>query len=384
MTGIEVVHPTSSSELSEVIAAASNDGAKLRIRGGGSKDTIGGPTPTARTLDMSAFSGVVDYDPPELILTAKAGTPLAEIEALLAAEEQMLAFDPYDHGSMLGKQAGAATIGGVISAGVSGPRRLTAGAARDHLLGFKATSGRGESFKAGAKVVKNVTGFDLSKLIAGSWGRLVAITELTLKVMPRPKTRKTILLRGLDPETAVRMMARALGSTADVNTAAHLPSWGDAPMTMFRLDGFPESVSARIDTLTALIGDKFAFESLGDDASDTAWDDIRDVTILPGNGPLWRVVIPPSKAPEFVATFTDAEWLMDWAGGLVWVATAEDPTLLRDAAAAAGGNATLIRADAAMRSNIATFHPQPRGVAALETQIRRAFDPAGVFETGRF
>jgi len=378
------LRPTTTDELCDVIASAARDEAKLRIRGGASKDSIGGPTPTARTLDMSAFSGVVDYDPPELVLTARAGTPLAEIESLLAAEEQMLAFDPYDHGPMLGKPASAATIGGVISAGVSGPRRLTAGAARDHLLGFKATSGRGESFKAGAKVVKNVTGFDLSKLIAGSWGRLVAITELTLKVMPRPRTRKTVMLRGLDPETAVRTMARALGSPADVSTAAHLPSWGDAPTTMFRLDGFPDSVSARIDTLAALIGDKFALESLGDDASDTAWNEIRDVTILPVGGPLWRVVIPPSKAPEFVATLTDAEWFMDWAGGLVWIATAGDPTILRDAATAAGGHATLIRADAAMRSTIATFQPQPRSVAALETQIRRTFDPAGIFETGRF
>lgn len=212
----------------------------------------------------------------------------------------------------------------------------------------------------------------------------MAITELTLKVMPRPRTRKTVMLSGLDPETAVSTMARALGSPADVSTAAHLPSWRDAPMTILRLDGFPDSVSARIDTLAALIGDKFALESLGDDASDTVWNEIRDVTILSGNGPLWRVVIPPSKASEFVADLTDADWFMDWAGGLVWVATAEDPNTLRTAAAAAGGHAMLVRADATMRERVPAFQPQANGVQALEIQIRRAFDPTGVFETGRF
>lgn len=384
MTIIEELHPASNSELAELITAAANDGEKLRVRGGGSKDAIGAATPTARTLDMSGFSGVVDYDPPELVLTARAGTPLAEIKALLAAEQQMLAFDPWDHGPMLGESIGAATIGGVTSAGVSGPRRLISGAARDHLLGFEAVSGGGEIFKAGAKVVKNVTGFDLSKLIAGSWGRLVAMTELTLKVVPKPRTRKTLLLRGLDPEAAVAMMARALGSAADVSATTHLQSWRDAPATVFRLDGFPPSVAARIDTLTALIGDKFALESLDDDASDALWDEIRDVTILPRNGPLWRIVVAPSKAPAFVAALSDTKWFMDWAGGLVWAATAEDATKVRTAAADSGGHATLIRADAAVRAAISTFHPQASGVEALETQVRRAFDPAGVFETGRF
>jgi len=380
----DTLRPTTTDELCDAIASAASDGTKLGIRGGGSKEAIGAPTPTARTLDMSGFSGVLDYDPPELVLTVSAGTLLSEIEALVAAEEQMLAFDPYDHGPMLGGAAGAATIGGVISAGVAGPRRLTSGGARDHLLGFKAVSGHGDVFKAGAKVVKNVTGFDLSKLIAGSWGRLVAITELTLKVVPRPKMRKTMLLRDLGPEAAVGIMARALGSPADVSAAAHLPSWRGAPTTVFRLDGFPPSVAARIDTLAALIGDKYAFESLDDDASNALWDDIRDVALLPNNRPLWRVVIAPSKAPAFVAALTDVEWLLDWAGGLVWAASAEDPTALRAAATAAGGHATLIRADAAMRAAVSAFHPQAISVEALEARIRRAFDPAGVFETGRF
>ena len=380
----DTLSPTTPAELCDAIASAASDGTKLRIRSGGSKDSIGRMVPAVSTLDLSSFSGVVDYDPPELVLTVGPGTPLAEINALVAGENQMLAFDPYDHGPMLGKTACAATIGGVISAGVSGPLRLSAGAARDHLLGFKATTGRGESFKAGAKVVKNVTGFDLSKLITGSWGRLVAITELTLKVVPRPRTRKTVLLRGLNPETAVGIMARALGSPAGVSAAAHLQRWQGAPATVLRLDGFPASVAARINTLTALIGKQCACEALDDDASYALWDGIRDVTLLPGTGPLWRIVVAPAQAPALVAALTDAEWFMDWAGGLIWAATAEDPAMLRRAAATLGGHATLIRADAEMRARVATFHPQPHGLSELESRLRRAFDPNGVFETGRF
>lgn len=380
----DAIRPTTTDELCDAIAAAVRDEAKLRIRGGGSKETIGAPTPTARTLDMSGFSNVVDYDPPELVLTVSAGTLLSDIETLVAAEEQMLAFGPYDHGPMLSGTAGAATIGGVISAGVSGPRRLSGGGARDHLLGFKAVSGHGDIFKAGAKVVKNVTGFDLSKLIAGSWGRLVAITELTLKVVPRPKMRKTFLLHGLDPSAAVEMMSRVLGSPVDLSAAAHTPSWRDTPVTAFRLDGFPPSVAARANTLTTLVGAAHSIEPLDDDAGDALWKDIRNATVLTNDAPLWRIVIAPGKAPAFVAALTGAEWLMDWAGGLVWAATAEDPETLRAAAVAAGGHATLIRADAAMRSAVPAFQPQASGVEALETQIRRAFDPAGVFETGRF
>lgn len=380
----DTLRPTTTNELCDAIASAASDGSKLRIRGGGSKDAIGASTPTAHALDISGFSGVTDYDPPELVLTMKAGTRLSEIKALVAAEEQMLAFDPYDHGRMLGGEADSATIGGVISAGVSGPRRLSGGGARDHVLGFTAVSGRGEIFKAGAKVVKNVTGFDLSKLITGSWGRLVAITELTLKVVPRPKISNTMLLQGLDPRAAVGLMSGALGSSAAVNAAAHIQNWRGAPTTVFRLDGFPPSVAARVNTLISLIGDTHSFESLDPDMSDALWNNIRNAAFLPKDRPLWRIVIAPGKAPGLVAALSEAEWLLDWAGSLVWAATAEDPGKLRAAAAAAGGHAMLIRADETMRANLAAFHPQPSGVEALEAQVRRAFDPAGVFETGRF
>lgn len=364
-----MLRPSNIEELCEIVSA----GGKLRLRGGGTKDMIGAPC-DAQVVDMRGFAGVVDYDPPELVLTVGAGTPLAEIEALIAGEGQMLAFDPFDHGAMLGNDGGA-TIGGVIAAGVAGPARLSRGGARDHLLGFTAVSGRGETFVAGAKVVKNVTGYDLPKLMAGSWGRLAALTELTLKVLPAPRTRLTLVMRGLDTAGAVAAMARAMGSAAEVTAAAHLPDWRGGAMTALRLDGFAESVAARAAMLPE-------FEALED--GDALWLTVRDATPLPHEWPLWRLIVASGKAPGVIAALPDAEWLLDWAGGLIWLASNADPVAIRAAAEAAGGHATLVRANEAMRRTVPALHPQPPALAAIEQRVRRAFDPDGVFETGRF
>lgn len=370
-----MLRPTDITELCEIAAAGNGP---FRLRGGGSKDAIGAPSEAA-VIDMRGFAGVVDYDPPELVLTVRAGTPLAEIQALVAGEGQMLAFEPFDHAALLGGTPGQATIGGVIASGVAGPARLSRGAARDHLLGFTGVSGRGERFVAGAKVVKNVTGYDLPKLITGSWGRLAAITELTLKVLPAPRARTTLVARGLDPVTAVAAMARAMGSAAEVSAAAHLPAWEGGAVTAIRLDGFPNSIPARADTLHRQID---GLEPIDDDTA--FWDAVCHATPLPRDKPLWRVVVPGRNAPALVAALPDSEWLFDWAGGLVWLASDADPQAIRTAATNAGGHAMLIRADAAMRAAVPAFHPQPAPLAALETKVRRAFDPAGLFETGRF
>lgn len=366
-----MLRPSFIDELCEIVAGAT----KLRLRGGGSKDAVGAPD-DAQIVDMRGFAGVVDYDPPELVLTVGAGTPLAEIELLLASERQMLAFDPFDHGAMLGGAAGAATIGGVVAAGVAGPARLSRGGARDHLLGFTAVSGRGERFVAGAKVVKNVTGYDLSKPIAGSWGRLVAVTELTLKVLPRPVTQHTLAVRGLDVRAAVTAMAAAMGSAAEVSAAAHLPDWRGEAVTAVRLDGFPASVAARAAMLPG-------FDALDDAEGEALWDAVRFAKLLDPARPLWRLIVAAGQAPDVVAGFGE-EWLLDWAGGLIWLASDADPAAIRAAAVAAGGHATLFRADAAMRAAVPMLHPQPAAYAALEARVRAAFDPRGVFDTGRF
>lgn len=368
-----MTRPATIDDLCALIADAHATGTKLRLRGGGTKDAIGAPC-DAQIVDMRGFAGVVDYDPPELVLTVGAGTPLAEIERLVASEGQMLAFDPFDHGAMLGNDGGA-TIGGVIAAGVAGPARLSRGGARDHLLGFTAVSGRGDRFVAGAKVVKNVTGYDLSKLMAGSWGRLAALTELTLKVLPAPRARRTLAMRGLDATGAAAAMAGALGSAAEVTAAAHLPDWRGEAVTALRLDGFAESVAARAAMLPG-------FEAIED--GDALWLAVRDASPLPRGWPLWRLVVAPGKAAGVIAALPGAEWLFDWAGGLIWLASDAVPAAIRSAAEAAGGHATLVRAGEAMHRAVPALHPQPSALAAIEARVRRAFDPDGVFETGRF
>jgi glycolate oxidase FAD binding subunit len=379
--------PSTSNDVIDAIADAVRADAPLEIRGGGSKAAIGAPR-NAPILDMSGFDAVIDYDPAELVLTAGAGTPLSVISALVESENQMLAFEPFDHGPLLGQVAGAATIGGVIAAGVAGSRRVSGGGARDHLLGFEGISGRGERFVAGAKVVKNVTGYDLPKLAAGSWGRLFAMTQLTLKVLPRGRESATCIVEGLSPTQAVAAMARAMGSQADVSAAAYLPAAlaGGASLTALRVEGFGPSVAARCTMIEAALAEFGAVGRVDAATAGKVWADLRTLAPLAGTAPLWRIATPPSTAPSLVAALEPfgAQWLFDWAGGLTWLTLDGDPARVRAAAAAASGHAILVRAPEAMRRIVPALHPQANGVAALEARVRRAFDPNGVFETGRF
>lgn len=381
----QLMSPTRESDIADAVADAQRGGERLMITGGGTKSGVGRAV-EARALSLSGLAGIVDYDPPELVLTVLPGTPLAEIEALVAAERQMLAFEPFDHAAML-RGNGAATIGGVVAAGAAGSRRVSAGAARDHMLGFRAVNGRGEAFVAGAKVVKNVTGYDLPKLAAGSWGRLFALTELTLKVMPRPETSGTWFLAGLDPADAVAAMAAAMGSQSDVACAAHRPASAGTPaLTAIRLEGFEPSVNARGAMLESLLARFGAAHRAPEAEAATYWADLRTLAPLGQTRDLWRINVAPSRGPAVVAALSDcgADWLMDWAGGLIWAAVTGRSAEVRAAAAAAEGHASLLRADAAIRAEISAFHPPAPGFARLEERVRRAFDPAGVFETGRF
>lgn len=379
--------PTREDEIADAIADAVRDGTTLAISGGGSKAGFGANSSTCN-LAMNGFAGVVDYDPAELVLTVRPGTPLSEIQTLVASQAQMLAFEPFDHGPIYGRAVGAATIGGVVAAGVAGSQRVSSGGARDHLLGFRAVSGAGEAFVAGAKVIKNVTGFDLPKLAAGSWGRLFAMTELTLKVLPSPRVTATRLIEGLSMAQALKAMAMAMGSQAEIAAAAHLPGHrpGERGLTAFRLQGFGPSVSARCAMLEALLGAMGRVETPGDDEAAGLWSDLRTLAPVGSDRTLWRINVAPSAAQAVVSALRPlgAEWMLDWAGGLIWLGFDGDPNAVRDAAALGGGHATLVRASDEVRAAVPTFHPAAPGVAALEERVRRAFDPKGVFETGRF
>src|SRR5215813_10258866 len=283
----DTLKPRDVKDIEDTVQWAVGNEKALDLIGHGSKRAIGRPAQSDLTLDLSGLTGVTLYEPEELVLAARAGTPLAEIEALIAAQGQMLAFEPMDYAPLLGGPSGRATIGGVLAANLSGPRRLKAGAARDHFLGFSAVSGRGESFKSGGRVVKNVTGYDLCKLLAGSWGTLAAMTDVTIKTLPRPETEATVLVLGLAPARAADAMAAAMGSSGDVSGAAHL----DAALavrasddlaigqsvTALRLEGVGPSVAHRKSALEDLLKSFGMLASLDETQSRAFWRAIRDV-----------------------------------------------------------------------------------------------------------
>ncbi len=367
-----MLEPRDANDLRQIVADAVAAGKKLELSGGGTRADFGAPRDAA-AVSLAALAGIVDYDPAELVLTVRPGTPLADVQALVASEGQMLAFEPWG-------DAGA-TIGGSVAAGAAGSRRVTAGSARDHLLGFTAVSGRGDSFVAGAKVVKNVTGFDLPKLMAGSWGRIGAMTELSLKVLPRPRLTQTLAAEGLSPAAAHAAMACALGSNADVSAAAHL----SRGITLLRVAGFAPSVEARCIALPGLLREHCALAKIDEAEAAPLWAEAMTGAQLSG-AVHWRIHLPPRRAPDLLAALDPLgiDWAMDWGGGRVWIALGQADTRVRTVAAGFGGEAALVRADAAMRAAVPALHPRAPGLAALEQRVRRAFDPAGVFATGRF
>ena len=395
-------------DVEQVVRTAIAGDQPLEIIGHGSKRRIGQPMATNAVLDLSALNAVIAYEPNELIITVQAGAPLADVLALIDAKNQQFAFDPMDTAPLLGT-AKIGTIGGMIGAGLAGPRLIKAGGARDHLLGAHAVSGFGDSFKTGGKVVKNVTGYDLCKLLAGSWGTLAVMTEVTLKVMPRPESERTLILRGLDDVTANRAMTAALGSPFDVSGAAHLPNsvfrpaadglagltQQGAAVTLVRLEGIAASVASRAASLAGLLAPFGAVETIEDTASLELWTAIRDVLPFAADGalgawPVWRIVCPPASGGalgQALARETGGDVIYDWGGGLIWAAVPPKPdaraSVVRQRVDAAGGHAMLIRGADEVRGQVDVFHPQAPGLAALAERVRHSFDPRCILNRGR-
>ena len=385
--------PADESELVAIVQQALATEEPFELVAGGSKRGLGRPLQMPHVLDLGAFAGIRDYEPAELVLTAGAATPLSMIEAALDQAHQMLAFEPGDWRALYGARDTAPTLGGVLACNLAGPRRIRQGAARDHFLGLKAVSGRGEAFKAGGRVVKNVTGYDLCKLMAGSYGTLAALTEVSVKVLPRPEATRTVVLFGLDTTRAVAAMTQALNSSHELTGAAHLPAAvapGGKATTLARVEGPAPSVEARAGALRRELATFGDAQILGDEASLPLWRDIRDVAPFAAfpDAAIWRVSIAPSAAPALIAALEKAlapRWFLDWGGGLAWLAVAavQDGGAAAIRAALGDGHATLIRAGDALRASIAVFQPQSRGVAALSARVKESFDPKRLFNRGR-
>jgi glycolate oxidase FAD binding subunit len=395
-------------DVEEVVRAAIANEQPLEVIGHGTKRGIGHAMATNAVLDVSGLSAVTSYEPNELIVTLQAGAPLADVLSLIDSKNQQFAFEPMNTAPLLGTPA-LGTVGGMIAAGLAGPRRIRAGGARDHLLGAHAVSGFGESFKTGGKVVKNVTGYDLCKLLAGSWGTLSVMTEVTLKVMPKPEAERTLLLRGLDEAAANRAMTVALGSPYDVSAAAHLPKSGfrarskglgelagdGEALTVLRLEGITASAVHRAGSLRTLLAPFGTASLVEDGASEALWATIRDVLPFASGGavgdwPVWRIVCPPASGAALgteLVRETGGEAIYDWGGGLIWAALPPKgdahALAVRRRAAAFGGHAALIRAAEEVRRDVDVFHPQAAGIAALGERVRASFDPKAILNRGR-
>jgi glycolate dehydrogenase FAD-binding subunit len=408
-TSVDTLRVRDAQDVEQVVRAAIASEQPLEIIGHGSKRLIGQPMATNALLDLSALNAVTSYEPSELIITVQAGAPLADVQSLIDSKNQQFAFEPVDTAPLLGT-ASKATIGGMLGAGFAGPRRIKAGGARDHLLGAHGVSGFGDSFKAGGRVVKNVTGYDLCKLLAGSWGTLAVMTEVTLKVMPRPESERTVVLHGLDDLTANRAMTAALGSPFDVSGAAHVPKsalqrpvnglgkhgWPSEALTVLRLEGILASVEHRAAALRGLLAPFGAGQIIEDDAASAGiWHSVRDVMPFATSGamgawPVWRIVCPPAAGGALghrLSQETGGDVLYDWGGGLIWAALPPKPDAqaltVRQHVNALGGHATLVRASDELRRKVDVFHPQPAGLAALSERVRQSFDPKSILNRGR-
>jgi glycolate oxidase FAD binding subunit len=368
-------------DVEDVVRAAIASEQPLEIIGHGSKRLIGQPMVTNALLDVSALNAVTSYEPNELIITVQAGAPLADVESLIDSRNQQFAFEPINTAPLLGAPD-VGTIGGMIGAGLAGPRRIKAGGVRDHLLGAHGVSGYGDSFKAGGRVVKNVTGYDLCKLLAGSWGTLAVMTEVTIKVLPAPRTELTLMLFGLDDRRAGEAMTLALNAPVELSGAAHLPQAaaaraplkGEMAVTALRLEGFAASVAARAEHLVWALKGFGRLEQLDGQHSGDFWRQVREVEAFHKDPrPLWRISVPPASGWR-VAEAAPGEALYDWGGGLVWLLSQADP---RPAARALGGHATLYRGQGP------AFEPLDGALAALTARVKAAFDPKNVLNPGR-
>ena len=392
--------PATEAEACEAIAEARAGRRILTIEGSGSKRMIGRPVAADAVLSSAGLTGITVYNPAELVLTARAGTPMPVIMEALADGGQHLPFEVPDHGALLGTNA-AQTIGGIAATNLSGPRRFVAGAARDSLLGVRFVNGSGEAVKSGGQVMKNVTGLDLVKLMAGSWGTLGLLTEVSFKVLPAAPTERTLAVSGADGHEATALMARAMATSCEVSGAAFLPEalagripalTGLGAVTLLRLEGFADSIAERLSRLRERLATRLALTELDADRSGAAWAAVRDVTPFADGtlSPVWKISCAPAAGHRIVSAIEasrEAEAFLDWQGGLVWLRfSGERPesALVRKALADhGGGHATLMRATGTVRAATEVFQPEAPAVSALTERVRASFDPDGVFNSGR-
>src|SRR5262245_961444 len=397
------MRPVDEREFSRLLAEATAASTPVALAGAGTKASVGRPMNATTHLSTRALRGITLYEPNEMVMSARAGTSLAQIEDALSARRQMLAFEPIELACLGDGKAGEGTIGGVFATNLSGSRRIRAGAARDHLLGVRAVSGRGEVFKSGGRVMKNVTGLDLCRGLAGSWGTLAVMCEVTFKVQPMPEETATLILLGLPDEIAVEVLCEAMTTPYEVSGAIHLqPSlvarlWHEGlrgqghAVTALRLENFAKSVAYRKARLKEHLKAYGEIHALDTDNSLAFWGELRQLSVLQmSDAPLWRIATAPTAGPKGVAAisaYMRCRALYDWSGGLVWAevlpTTDAGAADIRRVIATHGGHATLIRAEPQVRAAVEVFQPLEAGLERLSRRLKATFDPAGILNPGR-
>ncbi len=369
----------------------------LLIEGNGTKSAMMRPVQAARTLSTAALSGVTLHAPKELIISAWAGTPLPEVEATLATANQYILAEPPDLSALLGASGEPQTLGGVVATNLSGPRRIAWGAMRDHVMGIRAVTGHAEVIRSGGRVLKNVTGLDLCKLLTGSHGTLGVITEITLKVLPMPEATGTLVLPGLDAVAGVAALSAALGSPFGVSGAAWLPAEAAAradgldhanqSVALIRIEEFAPSVAYRLGRLRDQLMANGA-TILDTETSRAVWKSVRDAQPLAGNEAVWRVSVRPSSGPSVLQALRPlgVGGFLDWGGGLAWLAGPADRAThdaVEKAALAAGGTWTLLRAPDALRGSVRVIPDEAPPLGRITREVKAAMDPGGIFNPGR-
>ncbi len=400
---MQQLRPATERELQRFIGDAARAQMPVEIVGAGTKRDIGRPVNSGAVISTDGLTGLTLYEPTELVMGARAGTPLPRIEDELARKGQMLAFEPIDLGPVLGNAPGRGTIGAVFATNLSGSRRVIAGAARDHLLGIEAVTGAGQAFRGGGRVMKNVTGYDLCRAVCGSWGTLAVMSSVTFKVLPRPERTGTLVFLGLDDRSAVEALCAALGTPFEVSGAIHLQAPLAARLrhdglrseqksvTAVRIETFSSSYTYRIDRLRTALAAFGDIHLLDDESSLAFWGELRQLSVLQGSAaPLWRISTAPRSGPQVVAAiarYMDCKAYYDWSGGLIWAEVLDTADAgasdIRRVIASHGGHATLIRAAPSVRASVDVFQPLDPGLAEVSRGIKAVFDPHDVLNRGR-
>ncbi len=384
--------PVSEEEAAIMALEAMKAKTPLRITGGETKLSIGQLVETELSLSTKKLKGITLYEPSEMVLSARAGTTLEDVEEALSKHNQMLPFEPLDYAHLLGTE-GKPTLGAVAAGNISGPRRILAGAARDSLIGVRFINGKGELIKNGGRVMKNVTGLDLVKLQAGAWGTLGLLTQVTFKLLPRPEKNITLMLEGLEDETAIKALCRAAGTPFEASGLVHLPKGlgHDKARTLIRLEGFSKQASYRFDEMAKVLSTFGRAVKVDGYEQDVIWQDVIGLRLLaePRDKAIWRLSVRPTSGPntiDVIKQALDCTYYYDWSGGLIWLSTNEEgdggEETIRNAVAAADGHATLIRGSRQLRNRISVFQPQEGALQRLSLGIKRSFDPVSIFNPG--